>query len=93
LPFSASGESADTFVYPALAFNILLSYSLSVELADTFVREIFGIPANTLSDLTFVCPLSIAGQIDWHAWLTFPELGEHLTLNSSMLIFASTVRD
>ena len=24
-----------------------------------------------LSDLTFICSLSIAGQIDWHVWFTF----------------------
>ena len=53
-----------------LALNILLSFSLSAELADTFTREIFGIPADTLSDLIFIYSLSIVGQIDWHAWFT-----------------------
>ena len=27
-----------------------------------------------LSNLTFVYPLSITGEIDWHAWLTFRSL-------------------
>jgi len=48
-----------------------LSFSLSTELADTSAWELFGIPADTLSDLTFTYPLSIAGQIYWHAWFTF----------------------
>ena len=54
-----------------LAFNILWSLSLLAELAGTPARELFGIPADTLSDLKFIYPLSIAGQIDWHAWFTF----------------------
>ena len=28
-------------------------------------------PADTLSNLIFVYPLSITCQIDWHAWRTF----------------------
>ena len=35
------------------------------------IWEIFGIPADTLSNLTLFSPMSISGQIDWHAWLTF----------------------
>ena len=52
--------------------------------------EIFGIPADMLSNLTLFSSLSIPGQIDWHAWLTFPWLGEQLPSDSSVLIFAST---
>ena len=74
-----------------LALNILLSFSLSAELADTLVREIFGIPADTLSDLIFIYSLSIAGQIDWHAWFT-SEAWQTVAFGfSSMLIFASTM--
>ena len=51
-----------------------MSFSLSAELADTLVWEIFGITADTLSNLTFVYLLSITSQIDWHAWLTFRSL-------------------
>ena len=64
MSFSASAESADTVVYLALALNTLLSFFLSAELADMPAREIFGISADTLSDLTFISSLSIAGQID-----------------------------
>ena len=74
LSFSASAKTADALTYFAPAFNNFLSFSLSADLADMFVREIFGIPADTLSDLILVYPLSITGQIDWHAWLTFQSL-------------------
>ena len=43
-----------------------------------------------LSNLTLFSPLSISGQIDWHAWLTFSMLGEHLPSDSSVLNFATT---
>jgi len=85
LSFSASAETADTIFSLALAFNILLLFSLSAELADTPARELFGIPPDTLFDLTFVYPLSITGQID------FLKLGEHLPSDSSVLIFASII--
>ena len=71
MSFSASADPADALVYYTLAFNIFLSSIVSAELADTPVREIFGITADTLSNLTLFSPLSISGQIDWHAWLTF----------------------
>ena len=74
LSFSASTDPADALVYYRLAFNIFLSSIVSAELADTPVREIFEITADTLSNLTLFSPLSISGQIDWHAWLTFRSL-------------------
>ena len=58
-------------IYSASAFTNLLLFSLSDELADTPMWEIFGIPADTLSNLTLFYLLSITSQIDWHAWLTF----------------------
>jgi hypothetical protein len=48
----------------ALAFNILLSLPFSAELADTFARGLFEIPADTHTDLKLIFSLSIAGQID-----------------------------
>jgi len=63
-------------LYLVPALNIFLSFSVSAELADTFARELFGTSADTLSDLTFSYSLSIACQIDWHAWSTFLKLGE-----------------
>ena len=44
---------------------------VSAKLANTPIWEIFGIPADTFSNLTLFSPLSISGQIDWHTWLTF----------------------
>ena len=64
-----------------------LSSIVSANLADTPIWEIFGIPADMLSNLTLFSPLSIPGQIDWHAWLIFPWLGEHLPSDYSVLIF------
>ena len=61
-------------VTPAPAFNILLSLSQSAEPADMLVWEIFGILADTLLNVTIVYSLSIVGQIDWYAWLTFRSL-------------------
>jgi len=74
LSFSASAEPANMLFYYAPAFNILLSFYLSAEFANTFLWEIFGIPADMLSNLTLFYPLSIIGQIDWYAWLTFRSL-------------------
>ena len=71
MSFSVSAGSTDTYARFALALNTLLLFSLSAELANTPVRELFGNPADTLLDLTFTDPLSIVGQIDWHAWYTF----------------------
>ena len=53
LSFSVSAGPADTLVYYALAFNIFLSSIVSAKLADTPIREIFVIPADSLSNLTF----------------------------------------
>ena len=71
MSFSASADPADALVYYMLALNIFLSSIVSAKPADTLVREIFGIPADTLSNLTLFSPLSVSDQIDWHAWLTF----------------------
>ena len=69
------GRFADTVVYLALTLNILfVDFSIGRPYQYMPVREIFIISADMLSDLTFVCSLSIAGQIDCHAWLTFQSL-------------------
>jgi len=60
--------------YYTHAFNIFLSSIISAKLADTSIGEIFGIPADTLSNLTLFYPLSITDQIDWHTWFTFRSL-------------------
>ena len=57
LSFSASADPADALFYYALTFNIFLSSIVSAKLADTPISEIFGIPADTLSNLTLFSPL------------------------------------
>ena len=59
-----SADPVDALVYYTLALNIFLSSTVSAKPTDTPVREIFGIPADTLSNLTLFSPLSILGQID-----------------------------
>ena len=57
LSFSASADPANALFYYALAFNIFLSSIVSAKLADTPTWEIFGIPADTLSNLTSIFSL------------------------------------
>ena len=72
--FSASASLPMRLFTPHLHLIFFCHFSYRQSLPIRFVWEIFGIPADTLSDLTFIYPLSIAGQIDWHAWLTFRSL-------------------
>ena len=54
--FSASADPADALVYNALAFNILLSYSILAEVADVFVRDIQN-PSRYALEFDFVLSL------------------------------------